>query len=268
MRDGAFGPKEKNLKSESREASVAELLPNPREIPSHERLIFALDVSTQAEALEMVEHLDDAVSFYKIGFQLFLSRDGGYFDLANRLHEMGKKTMVDLKFLDVPATVANAVEQLTHFHATFATVHAQDEEMIRAAVSKKNDVQILAVTVLTSLNDDDLQAQGFPPDLTVPKLVLYRTKRALELGCDGVISSGQEASIIRENHGDSMVIVTPGIRPTEDLGLGDQKRTVDVEEAFENGADYIVVGRPIRDAGDPKAKAKEIQERIAKLFGD
>lgn len=244
-------------------------LANPKNIPARERLIFALDYPTQREAIAMVKELDDAVSFYKIGLQLFLAPDGNYFELAQFLSSIGKETMVDLKMLDVPQTVANAVDQLKHFHTTFATVHAQEEEMLRVAVSRKNGIRILAVTVLTSMNETDLKMQGFPDDVTVQDLVLARTKRSLELGCDGVVASGQEAAAIRQQHGDTnMVIVTPGIRPATNERFDDQKRTVDVEEAFRNGADYIVVGRPIRDAEDPRAKAEEIQRRIASLFGE
>lgn len=243
------------------------ILENPKNIPVHDRLIFALDFSTQQEAVAMVEQLGDSVSFYKVGLQLFLAPDGNYFDLASFLSTIGKKTMVDLKFLDVPQTVANAVDQLKNFDTTFATVHAQDEEMLSAAVSRKNGIQILAVTVLTSISETDLRLQGFPDTITVEDLVLARTKRALELGCDGVVASGQEASAIRAQQGvTNMVIVTPGIRPAGNEPFDDQKRTVDVEQAFLNGADYIVVGRPIRDADDPKAKAEQIQRRIAALF--
>jgi orotidine-5'-phosphate decarboxylase len=216
----------------------------------------------------MVENLGDTISFYKIGLQLFLAPDGRYFDLASFLSVMGKKMMVDLKMLDVPRTVAHAVDQLKHFRTEFATVHAQDEAMIKAAASRKDGVKILAVTVLTSLTNNDIWAQGFPTDVTVSDLVLSRTKRALELGCDGVVASGQEAGLIREQQGDDALIVAPGIRPPEAHARDDQQRTVDVEEAFDNGADYIVVGRPIRLAPNPKAKADEIQGRISKIFGE
>jgi orotidine-5'-phosphate decarboxylase len=237
-------------------------------IPARDRLIFALDFATQAEAMAIVEELGDAVSFYKIGLQLFLAPDGNYATLADFLARNGKKTMIDLKMLDVPQTVANAVAQLRHFNATFATVHAQDETMLRAAVAQKNETRILAVTVLTSINESDLRAQGFPDSVSVEDLVLDRARRAVELGCDGVVASGREASALRAQHrAADMIIVTPGIRAAASEGSDDQKRTMDVEEAFESGADYIVVGRPIRDAADPNAAARAIQGRIAALFG-
>lgn len=250
----------------SPDSTAAELLPNPSGIPSRDRLIFALDFPTHAEALEMIDRLGDSVSFYKIGLQLFLAADGSYFELADRLHEMGKQTMVDLKFLDVPQTVAAAVHQLRNIHASFATVHAQHEEMLAAAVSRKSGVRILAVTVLTSQTDDDLKTQGYSEDVTVERLVLDRTRRALAAGCDGVVSSGREAATIREEHGAGAIIVTPGIRPAGAQGSDDQKRTMDVEEAFAAGADYIVVGRPIQHATDPRAAADDIQGRIRRLF--
>ena len=244
-----------------RDPSVGELLPNPKKIPARQRLIFALDFADHDSALDMVETLGDSVQFYKTGLQIFLA--GNYIELAATLHDLGKRTLVDLKFFDVPETVALAVEQLRRIHADFATVHGNDMAL-RAAVSRKNGVKILAVTVLTSLDDADIQEFGFQ-GIDVRTLVLSRARRALEAGCDGVISSGLEADAIRREHGDRVLIVTPGIRPV--ANVDDQKRTVDVEDAFRNGADYIVVGRPIRDAEDPKAKAEEIQERIAALFG-
>lgn len=242
-------------------------LENATNIPVRDRLIVALDLPTQREALEMVEKLGDSVSFYKVGLQLFLAPDGSHFTLAKFLSGLGKKIMIDLKLFDVPQTVANAVDQLNNFHTTFATVHAQEEEILRAAVARKNEIQILGVTVLTSMDEADLRFQGFPETLTVQDLVLRRAQRALELGCDGVVASGQEASALRAQPGaGNPVIVTPGIRPSTNGRSDDQKRTVDVEDAFRGGADYIVVGRPIRDAPDPAAKATEIQERISGLF--
>jgi orotidine-5'-phosphate decarboxylase len=235
-----------------------------KNIPANERLILALDVPSTDEARSIVEQLGDAVVFYKLGLQLFMA--GGYFELLDWLTERHKKVFVDLKFFDVPETVKNAVSQLSKRHPFFATVHGNDEIM-KAAASQKNGIKILAVTVLTSLDRGDLNDLGFKCD--VKKLVLSRARRALELNCDGVISSGLEAPMLRKELGDRLLIVTPGIRPVdnnEKKPKDDQKRTTDVEEAFENGADYIVVGRPILKAPDPVAAAKAIQQRIAKLF--
>lgn len=232
-----------------------------KDIPVRERLILALDVPTVREAEELVERLGDSVMFYKLGLQLFMA--GGYFELVERLAEQGKQVFVDLKFFDVPETVKNAVKQLNRWNAKFATVHGNDE-MLRAAVSAKTGIKVLAVTVLTSLDEADMKALGFEKDIKA--VVESRARRALELGCDGLISSGIEAPALREKFGGKFLIVTPGIRPGSNRPIDDQKRTVDVEEAFENGADYIVVGRPILNAPDQKIAAEAIQARIASLF--
>jgi len=231
-------------------------------IPARERLIFAMDVSTLEEARSLVERLGDSVQFYKLGLQIFLA--GDYYKLIGELVAKGKKVFVDLKFFDVPETVKLAVSQLKNRGVTFATVHGNDE-MLRAAASEKGGVKILAVTVLTSLDNNDLKALGFQCD--VKALVLSRAKRALEVGCDGVISSGLEAEELRKIHGDKFLIVSPGIRPVENRTIpDDQKRITTVQEAFRMGADYIVVGRPIRNAPNPRQKAEEIQQQIAELF--
>jgi orotidine-5'-phosphate decarboxylase len=228
-------------------------------VPAAERLIFALDVPSTDDAMRLVTTLGEAVSFYKLGLELFMA--GGYFEFMDRLAENGKKVMVDLKFFDVPETVRLAVRQLARHRPSFATVHGNDA-ILAAAAGEKGRVRILAVTVLTSLDQGDLTDLGFQCD--VEALVLSRARRALALGCDGVVSSGLEAERLRESLGDRFLIVTPGIRPV--ANTDDQKRTVDVEAAFENGADYIVVGRPIRDAEDPRQAAERIQERIQILF--
>ncbi len=230
-----------------------------KNIANQDRLIVALDVPTVAEAKAMVEKLGDAVSFYKIGLELFMS--GEYFELLDWLKAQDKKIFVDLKFFDVPATVGRAIKQLNGKGVTFATIHGNDSIM-RSAAENKGDVQVLAVTVLTSLDRGDLDDLGF--DCDVDKLVLSRAKRAIALGCDGVVASGLEAPVMRENLGHNFMIVSPGIRPVDNDD--DQKRVVTVEKAFENGADYIVIGRPIRDADNPKAAAEMIQAQIAKTI--
>jgi orotidine-5'-phosphate decarboxylase len=187
---------------------------------------------------------------------------GGYFELLEWLTERKKKSFVDLKFFDVPETVASAVRQLRGKNANFVTVHGNDE-IVRAAASEKDGMKILAVTVLTSMNQEDIQEFGYT-DLSIEQLVLSRARRSLDAGADGVISSGLEASSLREQLGERFLIVVPGIRPVENVD--DQKRTVDVEKAFENGADYIVVGRPIRKAANRQKAAADIQQRISKLF--
>ena len=232
-----------------------------KDIPAAERLIFAMDVSTGNEARNLVELLGDSVQFYKLGLQIFMA--GGYYELIEWLVKQGKKVFVDLKFFDVPETVKLAVSQLKNRGVTFATVHG-NEGMLRAAVSEKNGLKILAVTVLTSLDRSDLNDLGF--QCSVEELVLSRARRALEAGCDGVISSGIEAPAIRKELGEKLLIVSPGIRPVENTTQDDQKRVVSIEGAFLGGADYVVVGRPIRNAPSPRLKAEEIQRTIASLF--
>jgi orotidine-5'-phosphate decarboxylase len=231
------------------------------EVPRAERLIVALDVPTPAEARALVDKLGDAAKFYKIGLELFMA--GGYFELIDWLGARGNKVFVDLKFFDVPETVRRAVGNLRGRGVSFATVHG-NQAMMEAAGKEKGDVKILAVTVLTSLDRGDLDDLGFSCE--VERLVLSRARRAIEAGCDGVISSGLEAERLKAQFKDRLLVVTPGIRPVENRSADDQKRTVDVAQAFAAGADYIVVGRPIRQAADPRAAAQAVQDTIAKIF--
>jgi len=231
-----------------------------KDIDVRDRLIFALDVPDVDSAKALVEELGDSVNFYKIGLELNMS--GRYFELLDWLVAQGKKVFVDLKFFDVPATVASAVRNLRDRGVTFATIHG-NQGIMEAAAEAKGDVKILAVTVLTSLDRGDLDDLGF--DCDVGDLVLSRARRSLESGCDGVISSGLELPALRGNVDDKLVVITPGIRPVEN-SADDQKRVVTPEKAFEDGADYIVVGRPIRNADNPKAAAEAIQQSIASVF--
>jgi orotidine-5'-phosphate decarboxylase len=234
-----------------------------KNIDPKDRLIFALDVQSKDRAQQIVEQLDDAVTFYKLGLELFLG--GNYFETIEWLLARDKKVFVDLKFFDVPQTVGSAVKQLTNKGISFVTVHGNDE-ILKASVREKQDLKILAVTVLTSLDRHDLNDLGFECDPQA--LVLSRAKRALALGCDGVISSGREAPALRADLGDNFLVVTPGIRPVDNIEevRDDQKRTVDVSTAFMNGADYIVVGRPIALAPNPYIAACAIQTTIAEIF--
>jgi orotidine-5'-phosphate decarboxylase len=231
-------------------------------IPPRERLIMALDVPGVDEAKALVETLGDSVVFYKIGLELFMA--GDYFGLIRWLKGQGKQVFADLKFFDVPETVSRAVKALSQHGVDFATVHGNDAIM-EAAAKSKGEVKVLAVTVLTSLDQGDLNDLGFQCD--VQQLVLSRARRALALGCDGVISSGLEVPLLRREVDDKLLVISPGIRPVENRPADDQKRVVTVEQAFRNGADYIVVGRPIRDAADPKAAAELVQGQIAGVFG-
>jgi len=209
-----------------------------KSIPSRERLIFPLDVPTHEEAKETVNKLGDAVEFYKLGLQIFMA-DGSYYELIDWLNEKRKKVFVDLKFYDIPETVGNAVRQMRNKRVEFVTVHGADGNF-QAAAKEKNGTKILAVTVLTSLDETDLRDLGF--DCEIEELVLSRARRALELGCDGVISSGMEAARLRQFLGKNFLIISPAIRPLENRQIDDQKRIMTVEEAFNNGADYIVKG--------------------------
>jgi len=230
-----------------------------KNIPVRERLILALDVPSAAEARQLVQRLGDSVMFYKLGLQLFMA--GGYFELVEWLRARDKQVFVDLKFFDVPETVKSAVAQLTNRDVKFVTVHGNDD-ILQAAVAVKQKLNILAVTVLTSLDQHDLNDLGFQCD--VEELVLSRARRALRIGCDGVVSSGLEAAKLRSDLGNNFLVVVPGIRPV--ANDDDQKRTVKVRDAFANGADYIVVGRPIRQAPDPQAVAVGMQTEIAACF--
>ena len=228
-------------------------------IADKDRLIFAMDVPDCDRARAMVDELGDAVTFYKIGLELMMS--GGYFELLDWMLARDKKVFCDLKFFDIPATVGSAVRQLKDRGASFVTVHGNQSIMEAAAESKGDSLKVLAVTVLTSLDRGDLDDLGF--DCDVEALVLSRARRALETGCDGVISSGLEVPMLREHIGEKLLVVTPGIRPVDNKPEGDQKRVVTVETAFASGVDYIVVGRPIRDAASPRAAAEAIQASIA-----
>lgn len=229
-------------------------------IPRRERLIAALDLPDAAQARAYAERLGDAVRFYKIGLELFTA--GGYFELLAWLRARGGKVFADLKLYDIPETVRRAVANLRASGAEFVTLHAE-RSIMEAAAREKGSLKLLAVTVLTSFDQKNLAEMGYAG--SVEDLVLQRARAALESGCDGVIASGLEAPKIKAAFGDRLLVVTPGIRPAGSA-LGDQKRAVDVAQAFANGADYIVVGRPIRDAADPRAAAEAIQATIASAF--
>ncbi len=234
----------------------------PKDIPSQDRLIFAMDVPDCKHARVLADELGDSVTFYKIGLELMMS--GEYFELLDWMLERDKKVFCDLKFFDIPATVGSAVRQLKDRGASYLTVHGNRSIMEAAAENKGDDLKILGVTVLTSLDRGDLDDLGF--DCDVGDLVLSRAKQALESGCDGVISSGLEVPKLREFVDNKLLVVSPGIRPVDNKPAGDQKRVVTVETAFSNGADHIVVGRPIRDAASPRAAAEAMQASIARQF--
>jgi len=232
-------------------------------IPARERLIFAMDVAEVGQARKLIRQLGDSVEFYKLGLEFFLS--GSYFELAAELRDQGKKVFADLKLFDIPATVAAAVRQLAKHQVDFCTIHGNDS-MMSAAAQAKGDMKILAVTALTSLDQGDLDDLGFQCDART--LVLSRAKRALALGCDGVVSSGLEVPALRESVDHALLTVIPGIRPIHNDEDDDQQRVVTPARAISSGADYLVVGRPIRDATDPRAAAEAIQEEIRQAIAD
>jgi orotidine-5'-phosphate decarboxylase len=227
-----------------------------KSIALDKRIIFALDVESVDQARRLVERLEDQVKFYKVGLQLFLA---GWFPIIDWIVKRNLEVMVDLKFFDVPQTVASAVNQLKGHGISFATVHGNDA-ILKAAAEVDFGTKILAVTVLTSLDVGDLRDLGFA--CSVEELVLSRARRALQLGCAGVVSSGLEAAKLRHELGDRFCIVVPGVRPVTNRVVDDQKRVVDVRSAFLNGADHVVIGRPIRNAEDPGELVKKMQEQI------
>ncbi|WP_045739062.1 orotidine-5'-phosphate decarboxylase [Xanthomonas sp. MUS 060] len=231
----------------------------PLALEAHERLIFALDVPGRADALAWIERLGDAVTFYKIGMELLAS--GEYFDVLDTLATHGKRVFVDLKFFDIPATVGGVIRRLSQWPVDYCTIHGWHPAMMQvAADANGSDMRLLAVTVLTSMGRADLAAMGI--DRAPEDVVVERALAAQAAGIDGVIASGQEAASIRRATGSGFSIVCPGIRPGGPVG-DDQQRTVGVAQAFADGADAIVVGRPIRQAQDPRAAALAIQQEIA-----
>jgi orotidine-5'-phosphate decarboxylase len=233
----------------------------PANIAASDRLIVALDLPSVAAAEAMIARLGEAVNFYKIGYQLGFA---GGLPLARRLADQGKKVFVDLKLHDIGNTVARGVESVAALGATFLTVHAYPQTM-KAAVEARagSDLKILAVTVLTSYDDGDLHAAGYR--LSVSDLVEARAQQAQVLGLDGLVSSPEEAAALRKIVGHRMNLVTPGIRPAGGAS-GDQKRIMTPARAIAAGSDYLVVGRPIVEAGDPRAAADAIQAEIAQAL--
>jgi orotidine-5'-phosphate decarboxylase len=227
-----------------------------------ERLILALDVPSVAAAEAMIARLGESVSFYKIGYQLAFA---GGIDLARALAGAGKQIFLDLKLHDIGNTVGRGVESVARLGASFLTVHAYPQTM-HAAVDARagSTLRILAVTVLTSYDDADLAAAGY--DFTVPELVGERAAQARDVGVDGLVCSGVEAAMLRPIIGAGMTLVTPGIRPAG-AEAGDQKRVMTPAAAIAAGADYLVIGRPILAAPDPKAAADAIVAEIAAATG-
>ena len=227
-------------------------------IEPRQRLIVALDVSSVEAAEALVARLGDAVTFYKIGYQLAFAGGLAY---TQKLTGAGKRVFVDLKLHDIGNTVAQGVKSVARLGATFLTVHAYPQTMAAAVEAREGNLRILAVTVLTSYDDADLKAAGY--DATVKSLVAGRAAVAWRLGIDGLVCSPEEAANVRAIVGADMALVTPGVRPAG-AATGDQKRVATPAAAIAAGADYLVVGRPIIAAPDPKAAAEAIVEEIAR----
>jgi len=229
-------------------------------IAREERLIVALDLPTPREAQALVDKLAGAARFYKVGLELFSTE--GCFELIRWLTARGNRVFADLKLFDIPETVRRATANLSRSGASFLTVHAHPS-VLSAAAAEKGAMKILGVTVLTSFDQADLAEMGATK--TLEALVTDRALATAEAGCDGVIASPHEARKLKDRFGGRLLVVTPGIRPAE-ASKADQKRTMDVAQAFAAGADYVVVGRPIRDAADPRAAAEGIQRTISGIF--
>jgi len=229
-------------------------------IENKDRLILALDFPDFATAKKIVDDLGDEVNFYKIGFEMLMS--GDYFKMIEFLKSKNKKVFADLKLYDIPETVARAVHNLAQYHVDFLTIHAANHDMMLQTVKNKGKTRILAVTVLTSLEKDDLNKMGFDPKLSVAELVVKKAKDALECGVDGVVASSLEAKKLRLKLGDNFLIVTPGIRL--ELASDDQKRVADVKTALSNKVSHLVVGRPITQSGNPLEAAKKFNELISR----
>lgn len=233
-----------------------------KDISLDKRIILALDVPDTASAQELVKKTESHISYYKIGLQLFMS---SWFEMVDWLVDRGHSVMLDLKFFDIPETVKLAVAQIRDRGVSLATVHGNDP-ILRAALEEKGSLKILAVTVLTSFGEEDMRAMGMTR--SIEDLVLYRARRALELGCDGVVSSGMEAERLRSQLGDRLLLVTPGIRPGSNTMNDDQQRVMTARRAIAGGADHLVVGRPISKAADPAAVITILQQEILQGLQD
>jgi orotidine-5'-phosphate decarboxylase len=228
-------------------------------LDARERLIVALDVPSVAQAEALVAQLEDAVCFYKIGYQLGFA---GGLAFAATLITAGKQVFLDFKLHDIGNTVQKGVESVVKIGATFLTVHAFPQTMKAAVDGRQGSaLRILGVTVLTSYDDTDLAAAGY--DMTVSELAAARAEQARDIGLDGLVCSAEEAASLRGVVGHKMSLVTPGIRPSGSA-VGDQKRVMSPARAIQAGADYLVVGRPVVGAPDPKAAAEAIVDEIAR----
>ncbi len=228
-----------------------------------ERLIVALDVADVAEAKRLVSELEGVAGFFKVGLVLQLAE--GVEGFIRSLIASGRRVFLDYKYYDVPETLRKAVSRASGIGVSFLTIHGPGK-LIRAAVEARGttDLKLLTVTVLTSMDAADIQEMGYT-DHSIEELVLFRARKALEAGCDGVIASGREAQKIKELSGRSLLVVTPGIRP-EGYPEDDQKRRATAAEAIRAGADYLVIGRPITGAPNPRDAARRLIQEMQDAF--
>ena len=245
-------------------------MPANNNILPHERIIFPLDFPTYKKAEHYIDLLKDHVGYFKVGLELFISEGPKVLQAINK--KAPAKLFLDLKFHDIPKTVSGAQNAASSHGASFITVHCgEGKQLLKAVVENiKNRAKVLGVTVLTSLSKEDLKESGIREDLQDPlKLVLHRAKLAKRAGCSGVVCSGKEVRAVKEKFGQGFIVVAPGIRPSwVNIQNDDQTRITTPYDAIINGADYIVVGRPIKYAEDPieatKKIAAEIEEALKK----
>lgn len=227
---------------------------------AQEKLIIALDVANIDEAKKLVNEIGDDAIFYKIGLELMMS--GSYFELVKWLKNKGKKVFADLKLYDISETVARSVKNLAQYEIDLLTIHTASRQIMQQASENKGKMQIVGVTVLTNLDQNDLSEMGFDPNISLENLVLKKTQMALDSGLNGIVASALEAKNLRQKFGNDFLIVSPGIR-LEAVANDDQKRVADVNTALTNGSSHLVVGRPITRNANPKTAAQKFNQLIA-----
>lgn len=232
-------------------------------ISNQDRLILALDFPDFNSAKKLIDELGSEVNFYKIGLELLMS--GDYFRLISYLKEKNKKVFCDLKLYDISQTVARAVKNLSSYNVDLLTIHSASFDIMKCAAENKGEMKVVAVTILTNLDKNDLEEMGFDKNISLENLVLKKCQLSLKSGLDGVVASALEAPILRKNFGDDFLIISPGIR-LEKLANDDQKRVLDVVGALINGSSYLVVGRPITRSENPKLMAQKFNQLINETF--
>ncbi len=236
----------------------------------HERIIFPLDVSSIDEAKKYIQLLKNNIGVFKVGLELFVREGPKVLKMIS--DETHAKIFLDLKFHDIPETVRRSQRAAYAHGVDFITVHCDEEKKLLKAVanSTKKNTMVLGITVLTSLSKEDIIHSGIKKELQNPlKLALHRAETAKKSGCDGVVCSGKEVKAIKEKFGNDFIVVVPGVRPSwSKISNDDQSRITTPHEAINDGADYLVIGRPIRDAGDPADAAKKIADEIAKALNN